>query len=394
MNGMNASSISRRLRALAALLCAALVMTLAAAAVAQTTIRDELPPEAQKDWDAAKELFEVEDYRGALIQFQRAYERSKNPRVLYNVGVCWKNLSRYAQAISAWEKELAFRARLSGADIQRAEQAIEALRPYVSTVVVQANQPGATLFINGDEVGKTPFLAPVPIDVGRQTLTMKKLGFLPAERVVDIARGTPAKVDFELEPAQKQTAVSIAIKGARKATIFVDGVEMGKAPFSGMVPAGRHTFEARSPGFETARQTSIVEFGRPLKLTLALVKERPEGRVRIVTDHTDAVIEIDGKVVGSGAWEGVLPAGGHQLLIRKQGFDDYRSDLALSPDQDRRVAVKLERASTTSWIWWTATTVAVVAGGSVASYFVFRPAEGSEVSGTLPRGPVTTVVRF
>jgi len=38
--------------------------------------------------------------------------------------------------------------------------------------------------------------------------------------------------------------------------------------------------------------------------------------------------------------------------------------------------------------------VAVVAGGGVASYFVFRPAETSEVTGTFDPGVVPTTLSF
>ena len=100
------------------------------------------------------------------------------------------------------------------------------------------------------------------------------------------------------------------------------------------------------------------------------------------------IIEIDGKVVGSGAWEGVLRAGGHQLVIRKDGYETYRTDVALDKDQVRTVQVKLEQDRGSTWIWWTLGTVAVVAGGGVASYFVFRPSETAPVTGTLQPGLV------
>ena len=98
--------------------------------------------------------------------------------------------------------------------------------------------------------------------------------------------------------------------------------------------------------------------------------------------------------MGSGAWEGVLSAGGHQLVVRKDGYEDYVEDLALSPDQERSVRIRLEPERDNAWIYWTITGVAVVAGASVASYFVFRPSETSEVTGTLDPGVVPTNTLF
>ncbi len=388
--------MATRFRAFAALMLtmAFLVSPLSVAQPKRPTIRQELSAEAHVDWDAAKELYADDNFGGALIHFKRVYGQSKNPRVLFNIGVCQKNLKRYAQAISTWEKQLAFRDKLIQADIRKLERAIGTLRQFVSTLELDVDEPGATLYINGEEVGETPFITPIAIDVGEQKLVLKKEGFLPAERTVAVARGTPVKVSFELEPVKKKTRVTVTIEGAPKATLFIDGVDMGPAPFQGEILAGRHTFEARAKGYEPGRQTSKVVFGTPFSIALSMVPTRAEGKVKIVTGYQDARIEIDDKVVGTGAWEGVLKAGGHRLVVRKEGYETHTSDLALSAGQERALRISLEVEHESAWIWWTVTLVAVVAGGGVASYFVFRPAESSEVTGTLNPGVVPTTLSF
>src|ERR1700722_11144645 len=73
---------------------------------AARTLRDDLPEAARKDWDAANDLYDAQNFAGALVEFQRAYDLSKDPRVLYNVAVCQKNLLHYAKAIHAFKHEL------------------------------------------------------------------------------------------------------------------------------------------------------------------------------------------------------------------------------------------------------------------------------------------------
>ncbi|MBW2457555.1 MAG: PEGA domain-containing protein [Deltaproteobacteria bacterium] len=388
--------MATRFRALAALVLtiAFLVSPLSVAQPKQPTILEELPAEAHDDWNSAKQLYADGNFNGAAVHFRQVYQASKNPRVLFNIGVCQKKLGRYAEAISTWEKQLAFRSKLTEATITKVERAIATLQEYVSTLDVKANEAGAKLFIDGREVGETPFLAPVRIDVGEQKLVLKKEGFKPAEKTITVAKGKPAKVTFELEPEALMTRVTVTVEGAPKARVFVDGVDMGPAPFEGEVTAERHTFKAVAKGYADASQTSEVVHGEPFSLKLSMVKMRNEGKVKVVTGYQDAVIEIDGKVVGTGAWEGVLKAGGHRLVVRKDGYETHTSDLALSPGQDRTVRLSLEAEHDTAWIWWTATLVAVVAGGGVASYFVFRPAETSEVTGTLNPGVVPTTLSF
>ena len=361
-------------------------------AQARGPIRSELPEDARRSWDSAIELFEARDFQGARVEFMRAWELSRNPRVLFNVGVCDKNLRRYARAAVVWRQQLETgRDQLSDDEARSTQGAIAAVEPFVSSLTVHANVEGATLLIDDENAGQTPILAPVPIDVGRHTLRLRKPGYQDHVQELEIAGGKPESVDLRLEPMVKTALVEVAVRGPVVATIFVDGVDMGPAPFKGQLPAGRHTIEARAPGYVTARQTSDVRWKQPVNVALSLSRERHEGKVRVRASEADAIIVVDGKVVGSGSWEGVLVSGGHQLVVRKDGYQTYTSDIALSDDQVRSVTVPLAREQRgAAWVWWTVGSVAVVAGGAVATYFVAKPTERAPVSGTWSPGNVPT----
>jgi hypothetical protein len=348
---------------------------------AATSVRDELSTEARTDWDAARELYDAGDYRSALVHFEKAYELSKNPRVLFNVGVCWKDLTQYALAIRVWERALGFRDRLSADDVQKLEFAISAARPFVSTMKLESDQMGAQLSIDGNEIGKTPFVEPIRIDVGRRKVTLSKDGFALSEKTIDVVQGSQVALTMNLVPLHKTGTVSISIAGAPGATLFMDGRELGPAPFNGEVAEGPHTFEARAPGFYSTRQTSEVLYGKTLRLALSLAKAQNEGKVRILVDHADAVIRIDGSVKGRGAWEGILPVGGHQLVVEKSAYDDFTQEVSLSQGQERTVQVQLHKKP--SWVWWTVGIATVVGGGTVAAVLLSRPSDTSSVSGTL-----------
>jgi len=250
-------------------------------------------------------------------------------------------------------------------------------------VEVTANETGAALLIDGDTAGQTPFDKPVPIDVGPHEIRLHKDGFVDGVQSVTIAGGAPAKVSFTIDPAVKKSTVSVAVTGAPGANVIIDGIDMGQAPFKGDVVAGRHTFEAHAPGFVTARQTTDVVYKEPLNIALDLAVERHEGHLRIEAAPVEAAIEIDGKIVGSGTWEGALPSGGHQVIVKKPGFQPYTSEIAISDDQSREVKATLLEEKGSNWLAWTIGTVVVVAGGSIAGYFLFQPNNQQPVSGGL-----------
>jgi hypothetical protein len=348
-------------------------------------IRDELPEQARKHWEAARELFDAKDFSGALIEYQRAYDISKNPRVLYNVGVCEKSLKHYARAAARWEQQLKESPGITPDEEQEIKDAIGAVQPFVSAIELIVNEQGATLSIDGEDAGQTPFAQPVSIDVGRHTLKLRKEGFQDLVRDVNVASGKVEKLSLKIEPAVRKSVVSVKVEGAASAVVVIDGTDMGPAPFTGEVTAGRHTFEARAPGFVAARQTSDVAYKEPLNLTLSLAPERHEGKIRVSVDQQDAIIQVDGKTVGSGTWEGLLPSGGHQLVVKKTGYQTYSSDLAVADDQVRTVNVPLvSEQKGAAWIWWSVGALAVIGGGAAASYFIFTPAEAHQVPGSLP----------
>ncbi len=350
-------------------------------------VRTQLPEPARHAWDAAKQLANASDFKGALVEFQRAYELSHNPRVLFNLGVTEKLSTHYARAVDAWEKELReATGQLSPAELQELKNAIAIVQQFVTTIEVLANEKGATLYVDDYPLGQTPFPAPVRIDVGKHTLKLTKDGFADIVKMVDVASGNTTPVGFKMEPLNKTALVSVTVGGAPSATVFIDGRDVGPAPFKGELSADRHTIEARAPGYVTVGQTVDVQYNQPVGLVLSLSAERHEGRLHVVAPE-GAEITVDARVVGAGTWEGVVSTtGGHQLVVHKPGFQTYATEVFVADDQVRDVNVPLNHEVGTSWVAWGVGSILIVTGGIVAGYFVFRPTSANPFVGTLDPG--------
>jgi hypothetical protein len=258
------------------------------------------------------------------------------------------------------------------------------VQQFVTIIDVLASEPDATLFIDDVPVGKTPFTGPVRIDVGKRTVKLTKEGFLDTSQTVDVATGQRMPVTLKLEPVTKTALVAITVGGATSATVYIDGKDVGPAPFKGELSAERHTIEARSPGYIAVGQTVDVQYKTPVSLVLTLSAERHQGRLHVVAPD-GAEIALDERAVGAGVWDGVVSTtGGHQLVVRKPGFQTYSTEVFVADDQTREVNVAMNKEVGTSWVAWGVGTLIVVTGAVVAGFFVFQPANGAAVQGTLP----------
>ncbi|MEM1029681.1 MAG: PEGA domain-containing protein [Myxococcota bacterium] len=365
-------------------------------APAAKKIRDTLPTdELKKRWKEGVDFYNDGDFDAALVEFQAVHEATKNPRILYNLSVCYRKLANYSRAIVLLERQLTFRDELPRSEITRSEQLLGLLRDTVTPLELVVDQEGATVTLNGLDLGQTPLLAPVTANVGKNVLEVRKPGFRDVRREFRLPKGeAPRKLEVSLEPETKTTRVTVAVNGPADAIIFIDGTEMGPSPYSGDLAIGRHTIEARAPGFVTARQTSVLQFGQPLRVTLTLTEAKRQGKLRVITDHPDATIILDEEMVGTGAWEGVVATGGRILRVVKEGYLDYQTEVALDAEQERTLRVTLKEDPTPAYVFWSVTGVLVAAGIGVGAYFVLRPETTAPVDGTFNPGQVPTLFRF
>ena len=134
--------------------------------------------------------------------------------------------------------------------------------------------------------------------------------------------------------------------------MFIDGKDMGPAPFKGELTADRHTIEARAPGFVTVGQTVDVQYHQPMSLVLSLSQERHEGHAE---DHgargrRDRGRREEGRL---GTWEGMVSTtGGHQIVVTKPGSQTYSTEVMVADDQTREVDAVLNAEVGTSWVAW------------------------------------------
>lgn len=144
------------------------------------------------------ELFQEEAFRGALVEFERAYSIAPDYRLLYNIGQAKYETQDYLGAIQSYERYL----EEGGDEITQERKtavaaALAALRERVGTIHIIVNRKNAEVFIDDVSVGMSP-LIPMRVNVGRHRVSARSAAGATDAEVVSVAGGDTTEVALTL----------------------------------------------------------------------------------------------------------------------------------------------------------------------------------------------------
>lgn len=261
--------LAARPRLAAALLVGALVAgrsTLASAEGAPASSAREQPGQDayRRHMQAGVRLYKSQDFRGALAEFEAAYQLSPCASPLINISLCQRALFRYPRAITALELALEkHRDSMDEADEAAARRAIDEMRALVGTLVVRGLPEGASLSIEGEDYAASA--EPITLSPGGYTVTASAPGHAPRSEQVVIVGG--ARVELELELAVALGTLTI-VAADKLTPILVDGKRVGRGSYHAQVPVGRHEIELlgeTEPTSIEVRSNETSRFESPLR---------------------------------------------------------------------------------------------------------------------------------
>jgi hypothetical protein len=192
-------------------------------------------------------LFENGDFPGALAKYRQAYEQSKDPRLLYNMALCERNLRAYARTqglLQRYKSESG--AALSAEQNASIDAALSAIQNLVGKVTLSVSEAGATVTVDGETVGAAPLPAPLVLDLGKHAVSVRKGGFEPAEQSFDVAGGGATTLAFKLVAHALVAHLTVAAEDA--ATVVIDGKTLARGRFDGPLAPGTHEVSVTEAG--------------------------------------------------------------------------------------------------------------------------------------------------
>jgi hypothetical protein len=189
------------------------------------------------------------------------------------LAVCEKALRHYGKALLLVRRYLADAATLITKEQKdEALELVGAIENFVGPVRVESDQAGATIFVDGEEVGRTPLKEPLILDMGDREIKLRKRGFKEATTVRRVlGKKLEERVVLRLE--RDIPAATLEVRAGKNQWIWLDGSEVGKDRWEGLVSPGIHHVRVTGTGYKTqdlevdlsnGGHTSVWVAARPL----------------------------------------------------------------------------------------------------------------------------------
>jgi hypothetical protein len=291
---------------------------------ARKPLSQSLSGPAKADFEAGKLLATDGDFAGALIKFQNAYEISKDPRLLWNVAFCHKNLRHYAKVLATLKRYIEEGGQALGpSDRKEAQDLIELIEPFTTRATFTVSESGAAMYVDDELVGSSPLSAPVVLDIGERRLRVVKEGFRNFERTLAIGGAREVTVEVALERDVHEG--KLIVNAPPGATIFLDDRAVGTGKLDQSLVSGGHQIRVTAPGMHTF-QTEVVirdKETRSVEVSLEALApaEKPRLRVAVGCSTADPKAPEDGLVVYLDGPEVLPPASVKRKWSEEQGTD-------------------------------------------------------------------------
>ncbi|TAK19620.1 MAG: PEGA domain-containing protein [Myxococcaceae bacterium] len=339
-----------------------------------TALAQQPPPppaaiaEARERYQRGIDLFEERNYDAAMAEFQRAYELTHNPAVLFNISATHELTGHFVEALDAM---LDYERRAPAAAVQQRRADVDAalgrLRSRIGTIVIRFEAAGLDVRVDGLQRPRSSGNIELRVAAGRHRVSLSAPHYQSREAEFDVAGGSTIVVSEPLTPERAFMAVECNVHGAE---VLVDGHPLATTPVTSPlpVPEGSHHVVVRRAGYTTYEtDVNSVGAGARVRADLAWADPMPRdvgARVTVQANEPDIVAMIDGRRVASDG-TALVPPGRHTLRVERADFLPDEREVDLAPGRDNALSVFLLPTPAYRQSYSSSRRRALIAGGVV-----------------------------
>ncbi len=211
-----------------------------------------------------------------------------------------------------------------------------ALQPNWADISINSFPAGATVYADDDVLGTTPLTA--ELLAGKRNLTVKLEGHKAWRQSIRVS-AQEAKTLPDIALIKADGLVDIISKPAG-ASVTVNGQFRGKTPVEvALSPGNRYQFTLFKDGYQALHKQLSIESNKAASINVTL---RPNlGDITIQANPTDALLYVDGVLMGRANQNITLPARKHTLRITKDGYADHTETVLPRQGFAQKLSIKL-----------------------------------------------------
>ncbi len=212
------------------------------------------------------------------------------------------------------------------------------LKRICSNLKVVSKPEGAKVFIDGEEVGKTP-LSLAKLTKKRIAVELEKECYEPLSRTVSLVPGDENKLDVTL----KRVCGGVVIKSRPSgATIFIDGKKVGKTPLDlPKLTNKKLRLKLEKACYHPLAKVVDIVPGKVRELDLNLKESC--GAIKVDSRPKGAEVFINGELVGkTPLLKKGLEAGLAEVVVRR-GMESWKKRIEVEPGKTKELTAKLEK---------------------------------------------------
>lgn len=350
--------------------------------------------------ELARNHYQAGRLEQALREFFLEQRISPNPRIAFNIALCFQGLKRNEEAFQYLSEYLAS----SDDDPDRraySERVVASLKQSLALVRVQSVPEGADIYIDRRELGSygaTPRV--IALTPGQHRVWAELAGYSAASAEVDARRAQESALQLTPERITGQLSVKSATAGrvsVRSPT--GETVSQGDAPLQLSLPPGTYQINVSSDGHLPWAGVAYVEANKTADVSAApLPAPAATGNITVTSNVPGALIELNGEPAGfSPTVLSNLKVGTHQMRVQSAALLPWSGKVAVAAEDRSWLTVSLEeppqkQLSTATWVTGGVAAVGLVCGGILSflawqTHADFRDApQGTDRTAFLERG--------
>ncbi len=186
-------------------------------------------------------------------------------------------------------------------------------------------EQGASVSLNGIEVGKTTPVTLERLPTGEHTITVSHQWYETTSRKVTISAGDTLQTAITMKP----TFAEITVEAESDEEVLVNGTRKGSGTWSGRLSPGAYQIEVTKASHKSAKKQIVLKSGDQEVLDLEPTPIYSSLKVQSTP--------LDAEVILNGTSYGTTPkiirdllVGSYNLELRKQGFGVYKQEVVVN----------------------------------------------------------------